>query len=120
MSAARSPASEPDTIRTPSMLRPAVLLLLRDGDSHGYELMGRLAEIGVEVHSTAGALYRSLRAMAHDGLVRSYWSTPQRGPARRVYSITERGEQHLERSMPALDDLCRTVRKMLDQYHGGS
>jgi PadR family transcriptional regulator PadR len=115
-----SNAAEPEEVRSRSLLRPAILLLLRDQESHGYELMGRLAELGVEVPPTTGGLYRSLRTMADEGLVDSHWSTPDRGPARRVYRITELGEQHLEQSMPALASLLRTVRGMLNRYRSGS
>jgi PadR family transcriptional regulator PadR len=124
MSAPVSPTAangaEPEEVRSRSLLRPAILLLLRDQESHGYELMGRLAELGVEVPPTTGGLYRSLRTMADEGLVSSYWSTPDRGPARRVYSITELGEQHLEQSMPQLASLLRTVRGMLNRYRSGT
>lgn len=122
MSVPVSPASspEPEDVRSRSLLRPAVLLLLREQESHGYELMSRLAELGVEVPPTTGGLYRSLRTMADEGLVSSYWSTPERGPARRVYAITDAGEAHLESSMPALASLLRTVRGMLNRYRQGS
>jgi len=114
-----SSPSEPEDVRSRSLLRPAILLLLREQESHGYELMSRLAELGVEVPPTTGGLYRSLRTMAEEGLVTSYWSTPERGPARRVYAISETGEQHLEQSMPALASLLRTVRGMLNRYRQG-
>ncbi len=124
MSAPVSPTApspvEPEDVRSRSLLRPAILLLLREQESHGYELMGRLAELGVEVPPTTGGLYRSLRTMAEEGLVSSYWSTPQRGPARRVYAITESGEQALEHSMPSLASLLRTVRGMLNRYRQGN
>jgi PadR family transcriptional regulator PadR len=112
--------SEPEDVRSRSLLRPAILLLLHEREGHGYELMGRLAELGVEVPPTTGGLYRSLRAMADERLISSYWSTPERGPARRVYSVTEHGEQHLEQSMPALASLLRTVRGMLNRYGSGT
>jgi poly-beta-hydroxybutyrate-responsive repressor len=124
VSAPVSPAGhsdpESEVLRSRSMLRPAVLLLLRDADCHGYQLMGRLAGLGVEVSFTTGALYRALRTMADDGLISSYWSTSHRGPARRVYSITDHGRDYLESSMPALSQLCHTVRKMLSLYRRGS
>ncbi len=110
---------EPEELRSRSLLRPAILLLLREREGHGYELMGRLAELGVEVPPTTGGLYRALRTMAEEGLVDSYWSTPERGPARRVYTITHEGEHHLEQSMPALASLLRTVRGMLNRYRSG-
>lgn len=98
------------------LLRLAMLLLLRDQDSHGYELLKRLAELDLEAPATTGALYRSLRTMADEGLVTPYWSTPDRGPARRVYAITEEGQQHLEQWMPALARLGQTLRGMLNRY----
>jgi PadR family transcriptional regulator PadR len=112
--------SLPEGVRSRGLLRPAILLLLHERESHGYELMGRLAELGVEVPPTTGGLYRCLRTMADECLITSYWSTPERGPARRVYSITEHGEQHLEHSMPALAGLLRTVRGMLNRYRSGT
>lgn len=111
---------EPEDVRSRSLLRPAILLLLHEREGHGYELMGRLAELGVEVPPTTGALYRALRTMADECLLTSYWSTPQRGPARRVYSITEHGEQHLEQSMAAVASLLRTVRGMITRYRSGT
>ena len=107
---------EPEEIRYRSLLRPALLLLLREEESHGYELMGRLAELGVEPPPSTGVLYRLLRTMADEGLVSSYWSTPERGPARRVYAITQHGEQQLKQAMPALAGVVRTVRGMLNRY----
>lgn len=101
---------EPDDVRSRKLLRPAILLLLRGQESHGYELIGRLSELGAEVSPTMSALYRCLRTMAGEGLVNCYWSTPDRGPARRVYAITEKGDRHLEESMAALAGLLRTVR----------
>lgn len=120
VSSAASTGTEREEVRSRTLLRPAVLLLLRDQESHGYELMGRLSDLGVDVPPTTGGLYRSLRTMAEEGLVTSYWSTPDRGPARRVYVITEKGELHLQRSMPALASLLRAVRGVLNRYRSGS
>ena len=94
-------------------------MLLREQESHGYELVGRLAEVGDEIPPTTHGLYRMLRTMEADGLVASYWSTPGRGPARRVYAITEAGEARLESYMGALARLLQTVRTMLNRYHRG-
>lgn len=99
-----------------ALLRSAILLLLREQECHGYELMSRLAELGPEMPPDTGGLYRSLRAMAEEGLLRSYWSAPERGPARRVYAITDAGEQHLEQSMPSMASLVRTLRDILNRH----
>ncbi len=116
MSPAFSARPEPEDVQARNLLRPAILVLLREQESHGYELASRLAELGVEVPTNTGWLYRSLRAMAEEGLVTSYWSAPERGPARRVYAITDAGEQHLEQSMPSMASLLRTLRDILNRY----
>ncbi len=103
-----------------TLVRSAILLLLREQEGHGYELASRLAELGLEIPLNAGGLYRSLRTMAGEGLVTSYWTAPERGSPRRVYAITEVGEQHLEQSMLCLEGLLRTVREMLNRYRRGS
>ena len=75
-------------------LVPAVLLLLRDVSSYGYDLMKALTRFGFAMMNP-GPLYRMLRQMEKDGLVSSSWDTSGQGPARRLYSITEAGEAYL-------------------------
>jgi PadR family transcriptional regulator len=72
----------------------AILLLLRDVSSYGYDLMKALAGFGFAMVNP-GPLYRMLRQMEKDGLVQSTWDTSGQGPARRIYSITEAGEAYL-------------------------
>jgi DNA-binding PadR family transcriptional regulator len=100
-------------------LRPAILLLLRERESYGCELGGRLTELGLKMPPTSGALYKSLQTMAEEGLVTAYWDSPRCGTPRRVYAITEVGEEHLVQSMPSLAGFLRTVRDMLNRYRRG-
>ncbi len=51
-------------------LRPCLLLLLAEGTSHGYELLDRATALGLDAVDPGG-LYRCLRAMDEEGLVRS-------------------------------------------------
>ncbi len=64
-------------------IRPAILRLLEERASHGYELVARLNQAGAAVDTVS--VYRALRAMEADGIVSSTWDVSQRGPARRVY-----------------------------------
>lgn len=73
-----------------NFVRPCLLLLLAEAPAHGYELMERLRPFGFEVHDPA-TVYKSLRQMEDEGLVSSRWDAPQRGPARRVYTLTPDG-----------------------------
>src|ERR1700686_4713073 len=77
---------------------PAVLLLLSQAPAHGYELLARLGEVFPRSGRLPdpGAFYRLLRGLESDGAVISSWETPQAGPARRVYAITEDGREQLD------------------------
>ncbi len=115
--ARRSPdgSGSSDEVRGRALLRPAILLLLKEQESHGYELVSRLGELGFEV-SDLGGLYRTLRTMEEEGLVASSWGTPSRGPARRIYLITPEGEAHLHESAAGLVNQRKAIGEVLDRY----
>ena len=75
----------------------ALLGLLHDGPTHGYELIAELpALVGTE-RVDVGNVYRALRGMEERGLVTSEWSDELPGPAKRTYEITDEGRRALER-----------------------
>ncbi|HEX5441978.1 MAG TPA: poly-beta-hydroxybutyrate-responsive repressor [Ktedonobacterales bacterium] len=74
---------------------PVILLLLRQWSSYGYDLMERMAAFGFAAMNP-GSLYRALRQLEMDGMVSSAWDTSGQGPARRMYSITDAGEEYLQ------------------------
>jgi PadR family transcriptional regulator, regulatory protein PadR len=76
-------------------LTPVILLMLREWNSYGYELMEKMAKFGLSAMNP-GTVYRTLRQMEKDGIVSSQWDTSADGPARRIYSITEAGENYLK------------------------
>ena len=82
-------------------LRPCLLLLLAEQPAHGYDLLERLAELGLDRLDAAG-LYRALRAMEQEQLVRSAWEPSSEGPARRTYTLTVEGREWLHVSAGAL------------------
>ena len=94
-----------------NFLIPIMLLHLRDWNSHGYELMEKIMQFGVE-SVDQGNFYRLLRQLEKDALVTSEWDVTSGGPAKRIYSITEAGEQYLEMWAGSLSN----YQKMLDQF----
>ena len=96
-------------------LRPCLLLLLREGDAHGYELLEPVAAFGFD-HSDPGALYRALRRLEGDGLVRSTWEASESGPKRRVYGLTDAGIEELDRLATDLAEGERRIDAFLDRY----
>jgi poly-beta-hydroxybutyrate-responsive repressor len=79
-----------------NFLRPCLLLLLREQPAHGYELLERLQTLGF-TREDPGGLYRALRALEAEGLVRSAWHPSTAGPDRRIYELTRAGTEELHR-----------------------
>ena len=96
-------------------VEPVVLLLLRNkGHSYGYDLAGDLHEHALtDAEIERAALYRTLRQLEMNGNVSSEWETDQGGPARRVYKLTARGEQHLEEWATVLDHLSKSMARFV-------
>lgn len=76
-------------------VQPWLLLLLKQRSSHGYQLMERLGDDEEVPDVDPGLLYRTLRQLEQDGLVRSTWDTEGPGAARRLYELTPEGVEHL-------------------------
>ena len=88
-----------------NFLRPCVLLLLRESPAHGYDLLERLQPFGF-TRTDPGRLYRALRALEREGLVRSGWERSEQGPDRRIYELTRAGMEELHdhaKSLQATD-----------------
>ena len=96
-------------------LRSCLLLLLREAPAHGYELLERAVSLGFE-GSDPGGLYRALRKLEDDGLVRSAWQHSESGPDRRTYELTRKGMQHLHSSATALAETRRVLDAFLSRY----
>ncbi|MDQ3834787.1 MAG: helix-turn-helix transcriptional regulator [Actinomycetota bacterium] len=89
----------------------ALVILLHEHSSYGYELMERIASEFESEQINAGTLYRTLRQLEKEGLCDSAWDTSQqRGPARRMYYITEAGKAYLEAWLEA----CKEYRRVMD------
>ena len=69
----------------------AVLEVLRDGDSYGYEIVTHLRASGLEAVAEA-SVYGTLRRLHNERLVDSYLEPSLTGPHRRYYRLTDAGE----------------------------
>ena len=88
-----------------------LLVMLKEGDLHGYEIMKALKE-RFDVVADPGTVYRSLRKLEQDGNISSWWNPAEQGPARRVYALTDRGHEVLALWSAALG----TYRTSLDAF----
>ncbi len=97
-------------------VEPVLLFLLkRKGHSYGYELSGQLTEFALtDAEIEAAALYRTLRQLEKNGFVRSEWDSGHGGPARRLYMLTEQGEEHLDEWLAVLDHMSKSMAHFVD------
>ena len=102
--------------RVERFVEPSLLLLLRERPVHGYELIERLPELGLEGRVDIGNLYRLLRALEDEGLVRSEWNADLPGPAKRTYELTAEGRRLLDRWAEALGRAQETISSFLERY----
>jgi poly-beta-hydroxybutyrate-responsive repressor len=98
-----------------SFLRPCLLLLLREQPAHGYDLLERLRRLGF-VRDDPGGLYRALRSLEADGLVRSAWEPSSEGPDRRIYELTRGGMEELHAQAKALLETREVLSLFLSRY----
>jgi PadR family transcriptional regulator, regulatory protein PadR len=96
-------------------LRSCLLLLLREHPAHGYDLLERVQTLGFD-GSDPGGLYRALRALEEEELVRSVWEPSESGPDRRIYEITRAGMEELHRATKAIASGQETVAAFLSRY----
>jgi PadR family transcriptional regulator PadR len=95
-------------------LEPCLLLVLQRGKSHGYELKDELGPFGMG-NVNPSLVYRALRDMEEDGLVRSEWDTESAaGPARRVYELTREGRERLSEWAEELRHTDRVLHHFLE------
>jgi PadR family transcriptional regulator len=101
--------------RVERFAEPAVLLLLRERPVHGYELLEQLPELTGE-RVDMGNLYRFLRLLETDGIVRSEWDDRAAGPSKRIYELTDEGRALLDQWASALRDSQTRLEAFLTRY----
>ncbi len=71
---------------------PLVLGILAEGDSYGYAIIQRVAELSnQQLQWSEGLLYPLLHRLERQTNIESYWGTSETGRRRKYYRLTERG-----------------------------
>ena len=71
-----------------------LLLLMRSGSAYGYQLIQTLTLMGLGMVDSA-TVYRTLRQLEEEEMITSFWEPGATGPARRVYTLSDAGEEYL-------------------------
>ncbi len=98
------------------MLEPCLLVLLQEGERHGYDLIAALERFGWDPQALdSGLVYRLLREMEANGWVASDWEMGRSGPPRRVYRLTPAGGEALAAWREELGRTHEVLHKLLGE-----
>ncbi len=103
--------------RPPRFLRAFLLLFLAKEEAHGYELIEKLKEMGVKYETYEfGYVYKTLRNMEKEGLLSSRWNVKEKGAAKRIYRITDKGRRNLDEWAKVLMNIKDSIESFLKAY----
>lgn len=74
------------------VLEIAVLAVLSNGETYGYEILSRLEDVGLNGVGDA-SVYGTLRRLEQAGHLRSRLAASASGPARKYYVVTPSGSE---------------------------
>ncbi len=98
-----------------SVLEAAILASIAESTTHGYDLVQQISALAADlVCIDPGSMYRLLRELEEQGLVTSSWQTPESGPSKRVYTITEQGVEALQMMAEGLTARANATRRLAD------
>jgi len=95
-------------------VEPIVLLsLARLGYAHGYQIAQYAEDMAItDTPLDVSAIYRTLRKFEEAGFAESSWDTSGKGPAKRVYKLTNLGWQHLHDWNYVLTDVISSLKQL--------
>ncbi len=96
-----------------------MLLALREGASHGYDLADAAGELLGTDRVDYGNLYRLLRSLEAEEAVSSEWNDELPGRSKRMYELTPQGADLLEAWITALESTQESLTGFLQTYHEG-
>ncbi|MGH2945915.1 MAG: PadR family transcriptional regulator [Solirubrobacteraceae bacterium] len=91
----------------------AVLAVTSEHDAYGYDVLRRLRGAGLEEVGEA-SVYGTLRRLYSAGSLTSYMVPSDEGPARRYYSITDRGRDQLAEARTVWHEFSQALGAVLD------
>lgn len=95
------------------VLDVAVLAVVRDEDSYGYDVVRRLRAAGLEDVGDA-SIYGTLRRLYTQGALTSYVVPSEAGPHRKYYAINDVGREQLESSTKTWRTFADVIDRLLE------
>jgi DNA-binding PadR family transcriptional regulator len=88
------------------------LLIINRGPKYAYEIKADILKMtmgGFDVDRNN--LYKKLRSLERDGILRSHMEPSERGAQRKYYTITSMGKKLLDKNSDLLFPLMKSLRK---------
>lgn len=96
---------------------PLVLAILAEGDSYGYAILKRVAELSQgELTWTDGMLYPVLHRLERLGYVEARWGSSETGRRRRYYRLTKAGRAELAAQRKQWQVVNDTLRGIWEEF----
>ncbi len=112
----KTPQPEADLGRLPkNFLASWLLLLLRNWNAYGYQLIQTLTAMGLGLVDPA-TVYRTLRQLEKEGYITSTWDPQEAGAARRMYTLTDSGQEYLQLWSRQLSQYQTVLNRFFDIY----
>lgn len=88
-----------------------LLSILERGDSYGYRINKTLEdESDKRFFLNEATLYTTFKRLEQEAYITSYWKSVQSTPARKYYSITEKGKLYLKNNVEEWLDASQIIR----------
>jgi PadR family transcriptional regulator PadR len=95
-------------------LEMMVLQSLRRKPMHGYALVKHIKNVSDNLLQVEeGSLYPALQRMLREGLLESEEGLSAKGRPTRIYRVTEKGEQHLEKEVVSFEKMFEGITRVL-------
>ena len=91
----------------------AVLAVLADHDSYGYDVLRRLRDSGLDGIGDA-SVYGTLRRLYQAGALKSYVVASDEGPHRKYYGLNDRGRKALDQSTETWESFTKALDHLLN------
>ncbi|HET9847380.1 MAG TPA: PadR family transcriptional regulator [Candidatus Dormibacteraeota bacterium] len=95
----------------------AVLAVLAEGDSYGYDVVRRLRDNGLD-HVGDASVYGTLRRLYQEGALNSYVVPSEEGPHRKYYGLNVRGKKTFEQSTRTWASFSKSLNQLLNGRNG--
>ena len=100
-----------------AFIETLILWIIHSQPLHGYEVRKKIEKVTTGNYiPKPGAVYTILRRMEKKGLLTSQWKKKAEKRDRRVYSITEKGENLLKNRLKTMKKRIKLLEQMVSYY----